>query len=294
MIDKLNSFLEYLDIEKNYSINTINSYNKDISSFISFLKQNNIDNVDYNIIRKYLIYLYEKKYKNKTIARHISSLKSFYKFLYRNDFIKENPFILISTPKIEKLLPNYLNITDLEILINVSDNSSLGLRNRLIIEMLYSTGVRVSELVNIKMSDIDFSNKRITILGKGNKERNVLYGKTCENYLIEYIDKSRSKLIKKDCEYLFLNKNGTTLSDRGVRLIINDIVKKSSLRLNVSPHTFRHTFATHLLSNGADLKTVQELLGHENISTTGIYTHVSNEHLRNVYLNSHPRAKKKD
>ena len=158
--------------------------------------------------------------------------------------------------------------------------------------MLYSTGVRVSELVGIKINDIDLDNRRIKILGKGNKERMVYFGKVCEKLLNEYLSDSRPKLVKNN-DYLFINKNGSNLSSRGVRLIINNIVKTSALKLNVSPHTLRHTFATHLLNNGAELKVVQELLGHENISTTGIYTHVSNEHLRKVYLSSHPRAKKK-
>lgn len=293
MKKNLNLFLEYLECEKNYSINTINSYEKDINEFIEFTNKKNMKNPNYNDIREYLSYMYDKKYKSKTIARHISSLKSFYKYMFRNKIINENPLDLISTPKLEQTLPNYINIDDLETLLSVPNNTSLGIRNSLIMEMLYSTGVRVSELVNIKVKDIDFNNRRILILGKGNKERMVLYGSVCENKLNEYLSNSRVKLIKGDNEYLFLNKNGTKLSDRGVRLIINNIVKESSLKLDISPHTLRHTFATHLLNNGADLKTVQELLGHENISTTGIYTHVSNERLRQVYLHSHPRARRK-
>lgn len=235
----------------------------------------------------------KKKYKSKTIARHVSSLKSFYKYLFRQEIIKENPMILISIPKVEKTLPKYLNVNNLETLLNIpNQNEPLGLRNALIMEMLYSTGVRVSELVNIKITDIDFNNRRILILGKGNKERYVLYSKVCAKLLNDYLNKSRDTLLKENTDYLLLNKNGTKLSDRGIRLIIDNIVKASSLKLKISPHTLRHTFATHLLNNGADLKTVQELLGHENISTTGIYTHVSNEHLRRVYLDCHPRAKK--
>ena len=292
MKNNLFKFLEYLKNEKNYSINTINSYQKDLLEFISYFDIKKINNPTYNDIRSYLSYMYDKKYKNKTIARHISSLKSFYKYLFRNEIIDTNPMILISTPKIEKSLPNFVNINDLETLLTIPDrNTNLGLRNALIMEMLYSTGVRVSELVNIKVFDIDFSNRRILILGKGNKERYVLYGSVCEKLLNDYLNNSRINLVK-ESDYLFINKNGGQLSDRGVRFIIDNIVKTSSLKLNISPHTLRHTFATHLLNNGADLKTVQELLGHENISTTGIYTHVSNEQLRRVYLNTHPRAKK--
>ena len=294
MIKNLELFLDYLEFEKNFSINTIVGYKKDINEFISFLDDKKITNPEYNDIREYLSYMYDKKYKSKTIARHISSLKSFYKYLFRNEIIDNNPMVLISTPKLEKNLPNYLNIDDIEILLKVSDRTTpLGLRNALILEMLYATGIRVSELVNIKIKDIDFNERRILILGKGNKERIVLFGHTCEELLNDYINHSRSKLIKINSDYLLINKNGTNLSDRAIRLILDDVVKKSCLKLNVSPHTLRHTFATHLLNNGADLKTVQELLGHENISTTGIYTHVSNERLRKVYLESHPRAHKK-
>ena len=286
---ELDNFCEYLK-NKGYSNYTVSNYQKDLRLFLNF--SNNIVSVDYSFMRTYLQFLHNKKYTNKSIARHISSLKSFYKYLTKNEIVKENPCLLISNPKIEKKLPNYVNYNDLEILFTIPDkNDVLGLRNLLILELLYSTGIRVSELVNIKLSDIDFSNNRIFILGKGNKERYVLYGKICNDLLTEYLEKSRKKL-NKNSDYLLLNKFGNKITDRAIRMIIDDIVKKSSLKLNISPHTLRHTFATHLLNEGADLKIVQELLGHENIATTGIYTHVSNEHLRRVYLNAHPRAKK--
>ena len=286
---ELDNFYKYLD-SKGYSSNTISSYKKDLNQFIKFSK-GKID-VDYSFIRSYLQFLHNKKYTNKSIARHISSLKSFYKYLTKNEIVKDNPCLLLSNPKIEKKLPNYINYNDLEILFSIPDKDDiLELRNLLILELLYSTGIRVSELVNIKLDDIDFDNKRIYILGKGNKERYVLFGKICNDILMEYLEKSRNKL-NKNSDYLLLNKFGNKITDRAIRMIIDDIVKKSSLKLNISPHTLRHTFATHLLNEGADLKIVQELLGHENISTTGIYTHVSNEHLRKVYLDAHPRAKK--
>ena len=284
-------FYKYLE-DKGYSLNTINSYKKDLSQFVLFTKDIDINKIDYNFIRNYLQFLYNQKYSSKTVSRHISSLKSFFKYLVKMGKIKENPCVLISSPKLEKKLPNYLNYNDLEVLFSIPDkNDVLGLRNLLILELLYSCGVRVSELVNIKLKDIDFNNKRILILGKGNKERYVLYGHICSDLLNKYLTKSYSKL-NKNSEYLLLNKFGNKITDRAIRMIIDDIVKKSSLKLNISPHTLRHTFATHLLNEGADLKVVQELLGHENISTTGIYTHVSNEHLRKVYLDAHPRARR--
>ncbi len=291
MIQKLDDFYIYLE-NKGYSYNTINSYKKDLNLFKDYCNNIDIKLIDYNFLRKYLQFLHDKKYTASSISRHISSLKSFFKYLTKNEFIKDNPCLLITNPKVEKKLPNYINYNDLEILFTVPNkNDVLGLRNLLILELLYSCGIRVSELVNIKISDIDFSNKRILILGKGKKERFVLYGKVCSKLLDEYLIKSRSKLNKNN-EYLLLNKFGNKITDRAIRMIIDDIVKKSSLKLNISPHTLRHTFATHLLNEGADLKIVQELLGHENIATTGIYTHVSNERLRKVYLDAHPRAKK--
>ena len=285
------SFINYLK-DKDYSQNTVLSYEKDLDLFCEYAKNCDVAKVDYSFIRSYLQFLHNQNYTAKTISRHISSLKSFFKYLTKMDIIKENPCLLVTNAKIEKKLPNYINYQDLEVLFSIPDCSSpLGLRNRLILELLYSCGVRVSELVNIKLSDIDFSNNRILILGKGSKERYVLYGKICQDLLNDYIDNSRP-LLNKNSEYLLLNKFGNKITDRAIRMIIDDIVKKSSLKLNISPHTLRHTFATHLLNEGADLKIVQELLGHENIATTGIYTHVSNERLRKVYLDAHPRAKK--
>ncbi len=278
-------FLDYLKYEKNYSFNTISSYEKDLKIYNSYIKD--VTKASYSEVRNYLSFLHDREYTNKTIARNISCLKSFYKYLVRENIIKENPLKLISTPKVAKKLPNYMNYNELETLLNIPTNDILGIRNRLILEMLYSTGIRVSELVNIKIMDIDTYNNCIKILGKGNKERIVFFGKTCKELLNKYLSIRTS-----DIDYLFLNKNYGKLSDRGVRLIVENIVKKSFIKSNISPHTFRHTFATHLLNEGADLKIVQELLGHSDISTTGIYTHVSNEHLRKVYRDAHPRAEK--
>jgi len=292
MKKELDKFYDYLN-SKGYQENTIISYKKDLNQFLTYSKDIELSKIDYNFIRQYLQFLYNKKYNSTTISRHISSLKSFFKYLVKVGISKTNPMLLISNPKLNKKLPNFINYKDLDILFNVlNQNDILGLRNTLILELLYSSGVRVSELINIKLSDIDLNNERILILGKGNKERYVLFGDRCKNLLIKYLDESRIFLNKKDSEYLLLNKFGNKITDRAIRLIIDDIVKKSGLKLDVSPHTLRHTFATHLLNEGADLKIVQELLGHENIATTGIYTHVSNEQLRQVYLKSHPRAKK--
>lgn len=288
-------FLKYLKIEKNYSDNTYKNYEKDLLEYQEYLNKENIDitKTNYKLVRKYLTYMFDKNYSKKTISRHISTLRSFYKYLKEEKIIKNNPMLLISNPKLDKKLPNFLYYDELEILLNIPDKENiLGLRDSLILELLYSTGVRVSELVNIKMKDINFNEKRILILGKGNKERYVLYGNTLQELLELYLKNSR-EVLNKNSEYLVLNKNGEKITDRGIRLIINKILKKGELDYHVSPHTLRHTFATHMLENGADLKSVQELLGHSSMSTTQIYTHITNERLRNVYLKTHPRAREK-
>ena len=234
--------------------------------------------------------LYDKKYAKKTIARHISSLKSFYKFLFKNNIIDKNPMVLIKTPKLDKKLPKFLYYDDIDALLNVPDTSTfLGLRDSLILEALYSTGIRVSELVNIEIKDINFSENTILILGKGNKERYVIYGSKMENLLEKYI-KERATF-HPNHDYLFVNRYYGKISDRSIRKIIDTNIKKGALNLKISPHTLRHTFATHMLDSGADIEIVKELLGHESLSTTQIYTHVTNESLKRVYDKSHPRAK---
>lgn len=293
MDDMIKKFLDYLNYEKNYSFNTIIGYQNHIELFNNFLKNKGITSfkdVSYNIIRNYINYLYEKKYSTKSICNHISSLRSFFKFLKNNEYISLNPILLIENPKLEKKLPKYLYYEDIEKILNIPDlNTDVGIRDALILELLYVSGIRVSELVNIKISNIDFNNQKIKIMGKGNKERIVMYGCKCKKLLNDYL-KVRNNFIKDDNEYLLLGVKGKQINDRMVRTIINNLAIKAGLNLKISPHTFRHTFATHMLNEGADLRSVQELLGHENLSTTTIYTHVTNERLRNVYLHTHPRA----
>ncbi|MFA5603531.1 MAG: tyrosine recombinase XerC [Bacilli bacterium] len=290
-------FIDYIDDEKKYSNHTVIAYSNDLEEFLIFIKNlniNEIKSIDYSTIRQYLTVLYNKNYTKKTISRHISTLRSFFKYLLKTKVINKNPMTLVSNPKPDKKLPNYLHSKELAELLEVPNiNTPLGFRNKLIIELLYSTGIRVSELVNIKIQDINFFEMSIKVMGKGSKERYVIFGNVLKKMLIEYLNDQRLHLLKgKTGDCLLINKNGTNLSDRGVRLIIDQIVKKSSLSKKVSPHVIRHTFATEMLNNGADLKIVQELLGHSNLSTTQIYTHISNERLREVYLDNHPRAKK--
>lgn len=289
-------FIEELKYEKNYSDLTINGYLKDLDLFLEFLNENNIkqyENIEYSDIRIYINYLYELKYNSKTISRHVSSLRSFFKYLKNNNIIKNNPMVLVSNPKLEKRLPKYLNYDEVEKVLNAYDNNNfIGLRNSLILEMLYSTGIRVGEIINIKIKDISMIDCIIKISGKGNKERIVYFGPKCLKLINLYLKNSYNKLNINNLDYLFLSKKGKKISDREIRAIVDNASKVANIKIKISPHVLRHTFATHMLNEGADLRSVQELLGHENLSTTQIYTHLTNEKIRNIYLNAHPRARK--
>ena len=286
-------FLDFLKYERNYSSNTITGYKNHLELFCNFLRDKDIkkfDSVDYGLIRNYINYLYELGYSGKSLCNHISSIRSFFKYLINENIISNNPMILVENPKIEKKLPKYLYYDDMERLLSMPDtNTDVGLRDALILELLYVTGIRVSELINIKLSSIDFSNKKIKITGKGNKQRIVMYGNKCSELIDKYL-KIRCNFLHDDNDYLLLGVKGKKINDRVIRQIISSLALKASINLKISPHTLRHTFATHMLNDGADLRSVQELLGHENLATTTIYTHVSNERLRSVYLHSHPRA----
>ena len=292
------SYLEYLKYQKNYSDYTVLSYQNDIEEFFEYLEREalNFKDIEYSDLRFYLMYLKEEKNdNNSSIDRKLSALRGFYKYLASEDVVKSNVFSLVSGPKKEKKLPRYFEYNELEELFSVPDvSTSLGQRDLLLLELLYATGVRVGELTNIKIKDIDLSSKSILILGKGNKERIVTYGDYCEEILKRYLNDGYILLNTKNSEYLFLNKNGGCLTERGVRYILEQIIKQTSVNKNISPHMIRHSFATHLLNEGCDLTTVQKLLGHESIKATQIYTHVTTDRLREVYYNSFPRAKKDD
>lgn len=277
----MNEFLNYLKDERNYSDKTILNYKMDLENFYNYINKKKTKKIDFDFLQEYIENLSQKKYSTKSIQRHISSLKSYFKFLYNKNYINVNPAELLCLPKNEIKLPNYLTIIDLEKIYELD----LSLRDKLIVELLYSTGIRLNELVNIKISDINFYDKTIKVLGKGNKERYVLYGSVCSKLLKEYINNENRV-------YLLLNKNGNKLSERGVEYIIEKIFKSVNVHAKLTPHTLRHTFATHMLDNGCDLVTVQKLLGHSDLSTTSIYTHISNEHLRTTYLQTHPRARR--
>ena len=295
MEDLLNSYLDYLLYEKKYSKYTVINYRDDILLFFSYLEKESLDllDIEYQDVRLFFNYLDLKKFSKTTIARHISSIRNFYKYLVRNEYIKSNPFDLVNGPKKDKKLPKFLYPNEIEeLFLAIPLDTTLGIRNRLLLELLYATGIRVGECEYIKISDIDFKTQSIKILGKGNKERYVYYGSYAKTYLDLYLNK-REELVKNKNPYLFLNKNGTRLTARGIRLIIDKIILNSSLKVHISPHTLRHTFATHLLEAGCDILSVQELLGHESLKATQIYTHITNESLKKVYMNAHPRSNKK-
>ena len=286
----INDFLEYLKVVKKYSYNT-NSYYKDILELYNIFNKD-IININEEKVNKYLTYLYGKELNKNTISRKLSSIRTFYNYLYNKNIIESNYFLDIKNPKKSKNLPHYLTNDEIDKLFTISNNDNpLTQRNILIIEMLYATGIRVSELINIKIKDIDRYNNSIKILGKGNKERIVYYGSYCKDSLDIYLNNGRNILNKKSSEYLFLNKNGNKITDRMIRNILDDLEIKSGGSTHIYPHMIRHTFATDMLNSGADLMTVKELLGHENINTTSIYTHVTDEQIRKVYDNCHPRAK---
>lgn len=294
----LDSYLDYLLYQKSYSKYTVSSYKTDIIEFLNYCKKECIDyeKIEYSDTRLYLMYLKDARGdNNSSINRKLSSLRGFYKYLVNKNVIENNVFALLNGQKKSKKLPRYFEYNELEELFKVPDTSkATGQRDLLILEMLYATGVRVGELVNIKLKDINKSDRKILIFGKGSKERNVEYGEYCEDILNKYIKEGRPSSLKKETEYLFLNHLGDKLTERGVRYILNDLIKKTTITKNISPHMLRHSFATHLLNEGCDLLSVQKLLGHESISATQVYTHVTTDRLKEVYYNSFPRAKKDD
>ena len=290
----LDDYLDYLKYNRNYSDNTIISYREDILEYLLYLNREylNYRDIEYSDLRGLLDYYEKNNNKPTSIRRKISSLKGFYKYLVREKVIRKNPFMFFNLPKKNNKLPVFLNYNELiELFDSIDISTNLGLRDRLIVELLYATGVRVSELVNIKLNDIDYNDLSIKVMGKGNKERIVFYNPICREILEKYL-KIRDEFIPKS-NYLILNFRGEQITTRGISLILDKIIKNTSIIKNIHPHVLRHTFATHLLNNGCDLLTVQELLGHASISTTGIYTHVVEDNVINEYYNTHPRSRMK-
>lgn len=290
-----NEFLEYLKNIKKYSEHTIINYELDINLFEKYLdfKKYNYKSIEYKDILEFINYL-KDNHKSTSINRVLSSLRSYYNYLIKNNCIKSNPFKIVNGLKKEKKLPEYFKYNEYESIVNSIDvSSNLGIRNKCIFEVLLCTGCRVNELINIKLNDIDINLREIKVLGKGNKERIVYLGSYAIDSLNNYLNIRKNILKdKQDNNYLFLNHLGNKLTTRGIREIIDNILKKASINLKITPHTFRHSFATMMLKEGCDLKSVQELLGHVSLSTTSIYTHITNEELKRVYLKTNPRQLK--
>ena len=290
MVRYIDKFINYLKIEKDASEHTIINYSTDLREFGEFLSDRAVEGVTYLDLRRYLASMRDKDFSKRTIARKLASLRSFFRFLYREGYIKTNPASSIATPKLDKKLPVFLDSDEVIKLIEAPGNKdSFGLRDKAILETLYSTGMRVSELSTLREEDIDFISGTVKVFGKGKKERLTPIGDKALKAIRDYMGKGRGKKVS-DKKAIFLNKNGTRLTDRSVRRVVAKYIKRVSLKEGISPHTLRHSFATHLLNRGADLRSVQELLGHMNLSTTQIYTHVTTKRLKEVYEKSHPRA----
>lgn len=296
--DLLEQFRAYLLVEKNFSQYTAKAYTSDVMSFLIWLEDTDVSSVDYNKIREYLRFIYKYNYKKTTVARKISALRTFYKYLYRERVVEANPVAGVSAPKKTKSLPKFLDKEEIEqILNNVNIESPSGFRNRAILELLWATGMRISELSGLNFGDLNLEHNEIKVFGKGSKERIVLISERAKQYLERYIHTAR-RLVARDFppppqeenSPVFINNTGYRLNPKTIRNVINSIVEKISLPKKVTPHMFRHSFATYLIENGADLRVVQELLGHASISNTQIYTHISTKHLTDTYNKAHPRA----
>ena len=295
----IEEFKTYLSVEKNFSEHTLSAYCSDIVSYILWLNGESCTGVNFDKLREYLHFIQRFDYKKTTIARKTASIRTFYKFMFREKYIDTNPALSLSAPKRPKPLPKFLTPEEVEqILNNVKIDTPAGYRNRVILELLWATGMRVSELSNLNFGDINLEENEIRVFGKGAKERIVLMSDRAKGYLKQYIDSVRQLIVvqgyttpsQEDDSPLFINNTGYRLQNKTIRKVINDTVEKIELPKKVTPHVFRHSFATKLIENGADLRVVQELLGHAGISNTQIYTHVSMKHMREVYENAHPHG----
>lgn len=295
MNDLLKIFLEYLSVERGLAKNTIDAYNRDLKSYIFYLRTKNIINIDYTnrtTIVSYLLLMQKKGKASSSISRACAAIKSFYQFLFREHIIDEDPTVNLDAPKLEHRLPKVLTVEEVERLLCQPDMTNpLGMRDRSMLELLYATGMRVSELISISVEDVNLEMGFLRCLGKGSKERIVPVGSIAIEYLEHYILNARKEILNdKESQTLFLNRQGNTMTRQGFWKIIKKYSKKAGINKKITPHTLRHSFATHLLENGADLRAVQEMLGHADISTTQIYTHITRSKIKEVYDKTHPRA----
>ncbi len=292
---QLAAFLTYLQVEKGYADNTLAAYKRDLKQFGVYLQENETDlaEVDYRQARHFLVYLQNKGLSKSSIARKSASLKSFYRFLKQDEVIEDDSVALLSAPKKAKRLPETASQVDMEEFFEtfMHKTDPISLRDRAIFELLYGSGLRVSELVALDTTDVSHIDRLLRVMGKGSKERLVPVGTKAKEAINAYLAEGRDRLDKKhDTQALFLNQQGGRLTTRGVEYLLEQYIKKGALHYHLTPHGFRHSFATHLLDNGADLRVIQELLGHESLSTTQIYTEVSKTQIQHVYFKAHPRA----
>ncbi|WP_110111218.1 site-specific tyrosine recombinase XerD [Bacillus sp. CGMCC 1.16541] len=297
MNDQIQDFIHYLVVERGLAKNTIDSYERDLKKYVQFLKSveqlQSVNEISRTHIIAFLRYLKEEQKSSKTIARHIASIRSFHQFLLREKVAEQDPTVHIETPQSERKLPKVLTTEEVDALLLASDTRTpLGIRDKAMLEVLYATGIRVSELVNLNLSDIHLTMGFIRCLGKGNKERIVPIGRMATEMITTYLNQARPTLAKQKNtdESLFLNHHGKRLTRQGFWKILKKLAREARIEKELTPHTLRHSFATHLLENGADLRAVQEMLGHADISTTQIYTHVTKARLKDVYNQFHPRA----
>jgi len=294
-----NKYINYLEAERNASPYTVRNYTTDLLDFFQFLRSKEISSlreVDRHTLRDYLSELMEKGFVKASIARKLSAIRSFYRYLLREEIISTSPVATTSSPKLDKRLPSFLSIEEINRLLEAPDLSTpQGLRDRALLELLYASGLRVSELVNLNLEQVNLDTNEIRVWGKGSKERMVLMGEPAAKALIAYLSRGRPELLgKKSSSALLLNRYGKRLIERRVQRILEKYANIINIGKRVYPHMLRHTFATHLLDGGADLRVVQELLGHASLSSTQIYTHVSKSQAKKVYLSAHPMAQEKD
>ncbi len=292
--DILNDFCDYLKIDKRYSDLTVESYRTEIKGYLDFFKEKNIKvkDIKNSDIKDYLAYIKKGETSERTLAHNVSVIRTFYKFLLTLKIIERNPTEFLELPKLRKKLPTVLSKEEVEKLLDIDLTDCYSYRNKAMLELLYSTGLRVSELVNLELSNIDLENCTLKTIGKGNKERIIPISDYALYYVEKYINKYRGSMLKKGVNnYVFINNHGNVMTRQGFFKIIKKLAVEKNIKTPISPHTLRHSFATHLLDYGADLRSIQEMLGHSNLSTTQIYTHVSSEHLKDNYNSSHPHSK---
>ncbi len=298
MQEIFNRYINHLEVERNASAYTVRNYKADLLDFFSFLREKKVatlDEVDRKVLRDYLAHLVRRGIVKASVARKLSAIRSFYRYLVREKIIEANPIKTVSSPKLDKRLPSFLTLGEVKRLLEAPDLSTpQGLRDRALLELLYASGLRVSELTGLELGQINLDTNEIRVWGKGSKERVGLMGEPAAEAIKVYLAQGRPELIgKKRSNALFLNRYGQRLPERSVQKVLKQYAAKAGLKKRVHPHMLRHTFATHLLDGGADLRVVQELLGHERLSSTQIYTHVTKKQARKVYLAAHPLAKEK-